>query len=326
MTDVDQSGADQHNVSQESRFEQEEEDAHVTLTAIHDTQKTEGPMQSSYVSSDFTKKLLNFKNVSPTNNEISSMMDNTIRHEEPSGQTSTLYIVPVTQVDQYAQAISLIPAIIDRYIDNKQREAIQQAIQSHTAECREEALADRREYIDLIDTSRNVIESLEVVVLAKSSSQPKSSYKAVALLSEFELTKILMDMMEEHKSYLRADYKRELYDALVKSYNIDKDLFELYGDVFTLKRSRDEKDKDQHPSTRSDQGTKIRKSSTSRSQHKSSGKSTHAEEPSHIVDNSGVQKNQEFDTSKNDEQPDDEAAPKFVWYKKPEQPPTPNPD
>ncbi|GJW14190.1 hypothetical protein Tco_0018323 [Tanacetum coccineum] len=37
MTDVDQGGEDEHNVSQESGFEQVEEDAHVTLTAVHDT-------------------------------------------------------------------------------------------------------------------------------------------------------------------------------------------------------------------------------------------------------------------------------------------------
>ncbi|GKB76216.1 hypothetical protein Tco_0943111 [Tanacetum coccineum] len=61
----------------------------------------------------------------------------------------------------------------------------------------------------------------EAAVLAKSSSQPKSTYEAAASLSEFELMKILMDKMEENKSHLRADYKRELYDALVKSYNED---------------------------------------------------------------------------------------------------------
>ncbi|GKD21509.1 hypothetical protein Tco_1223212, partial [Tanacetum coccineum] len=49
---------------------------------------------------------------------------------------------------------------------------------------------------------------------------------------------------------------------------------------------------------------------TSHSQHKSSGKSAHAEEPSHTVYDSGVQQNQEFDTSNNDEQSNDEAAPK----------------
>ncbi|GKE70854.1 hypothetical protein Tco_1528926 [Tanacetum coccineum] len=68
-------------------------------------------------------------------------------------------------------------------------------------------------------------------------------------------------MMEEYKSYLRADYKRELYEALVKSYNTDKDLFDTYGEVFMLKRSRDDKDKDQDPFAVLDRGTKRRKSS-----------------------------------------------------------------
>ncbi|GJZ85325.1 hypothetical protein Tco_0650664 [Tanacetum coccineum] len=337
ITDADQGGADQHNVSQESGFEHVEEDAHVTLTPVHDTQKTEGPMQSSSVLSDFTDKLLNFENASSADNEIASLMDTTVSHEEPSRQTSFLYIVPVTQVDQYAQAISSIPTIIDCYIDNKLGEAIQRAIKSHTVECREEALILPHAVSDFatLVIKQNVTESLEVAVLAKPSSQPKSTYTVAASLSEFELMKILMDKMKEHKSYLRAYYKRDLYDALVKSYNTDKDLFETYDEIFTLKRSRDDKDQDQDPSAGLDRGTKRRKSSkdaessrdpkskeskssssskgTSRSQHKSSGKSAHAEEPSHIVDDSGVQHNQEFDTGNNDEQPNDEAVSKIDY-------------
>ncbi|GKB80365.1 hypothetical protein Tco_0947260 [Tanacetum coccineum] len=114
--------------------------------------------------------------------------------------------------------------------------------------------------------------------------------------------------MEESKSHLRADYKKKLYDALVESYNTDKDLFNTYGKVFTLKRSQDDSDKDQDPSAGSDRGPKRRKSSkeaesskdsrsnekkssrtskdASQSQHKSFGKSAHAEEPSHTVDDS----------------------------------------
>ncbi|GKA80647.1 hypothetical protein Tco_0787339, partial [Tanacetum coccineum] len=282
------------------------------------------------------------------------------------------------QVNQYAQAISSIPAIVDRYIDNKLGEAINEAIQSYNAECIEEAQAEKQEYIDLVDTSvrtiireevntqlpqilpkavsdfatpvieRNVTKSLEAVVLAKSSSQLKSTYEAAASLSEYELTKILMDKIKENESHLKADYKKELYDALVKSYKTDKDLFDTYGEVFLLKRGRDNKDKDQDPSARSVRGTKRRKSSkeaesskdlrskegkssssskgTSRSHHKSSGKSAHAEEPSHTVDDSEVRQNQEFVTGNNDEQPDDEVAPKGDWYKKPERPPTPDPD
>ncbi|GKC35925.1 hypothetical protein Tco_1048309 [Tanacetum coccineum] len=291
IIDVDQGRADQHNVSQVSGFEQVEEHARVTLTSFHDIQKTEGPMKSSSVSFDFIDKLLKFKNASPADNEIASLIDTTVRHEEPSSQTSSVFTIPVTvipeitsaftitipppppsfnplpqqaslnptptasevttlfpalpdftsvfkfndrvtnlekdlsemkQVDQYAQATSSIPVIVDRYIDNKQGEAIQRAIKSHTAEFKEEALAEG------------------------------STYAAAASLSKFELTKILMDKKEEHKSYLKANYKRELYDALVKSYNTDNDLFETYGEIFALKRSRDDKDKDQDPSAGSD--------------------------------------------------------------------------
>nr|GEZ73208.1 hypothetical protein [Tanacetum cinerariifolium] len=106
-----------------------------------------------------------------------------------------------------------------------------------------------------------------------------------------------------------------LIDALVKSYNTNKDIFESYGEVFSLKRSRDDKDKDQDPSVGSDRGTKIWKSSkdpesfrdsrskekksstiskdVSQSQHKSFDKSAHVEEPIHTVENSGIQQDQE---------------------------------
>ncbi|GKG47281.1 hypothetical protein Tco_0504478, partial [Tanacetum coccineum] len=115
-----------------------------------------------------------------------------------------------------------------------------------------------------------------------------------------------------------TDYKRELYDALIKSYETKKYLFDSYGKAFTLKRSRDDQDKDRDPSAGLDRGMKRRKSSkeaessiysrskekksstTSKdayhSQHKPSGKSAQAEEQSHTVDDSGVEQDQEFDT------------------------------
>ncbi|GJZ20320.1 hypothetical protein Tco_0556910 [Tanacetum coccineum] len=268
----------------------------------------------------------------------------------------------IKQVDHYAQALSSIPAIVDRYINNKLGEAIQKAIVAHNLDCGEEAQAEKRDYIELINTSmrtifkeevntqlpqilpqavsnfathvieKNVTESLEAAVLERYSSQPKLTYEAAASLFEFELTKILIDKMEKNKSYDKADYKRELYDALVKSYQTDKDLFDTYGEVFTLKRSRDDKDKDQDPSVGSDRGTKRRKSSkeaessrdsrlkekkssstskdASQSQHKHSGKSAYAEEPCHTVDDSRVQQDQEFNTGNNDKQPADKEVSK----------------
>nr|GEY37478.1 retrovirus-related Pol polyprotein from transposon TNT 1-94 [Tanacetum cinerariifolium] len=107
---------------------------------------------------------------------------------------------------------------------------------------------------------KNVTESLETVVLTWSSSQPQSSYEAATTLFESELAKILIDKMEKNKLFDVTDYKKELYDALAKSYNTNKDIFESYGEEFSLTRSRDDKDKDQDPAG-SDRGMKIRKSS-----------------------------------------------------------------
>ncbi|GJS00974.1 hypothetical protein Tco_0317482 [Tanacetum coccineum] len=368
------SGSDQQNASQESGFEQVKEDAHVTLTLVLDTQKANEPVQSSSVSPDFTSKLLNLKNPSPSDNEIASLMETSTRHatavpEITSGFTTTIPPPPpffnplpqqatptptpttfeattsfpslldfssvfkfndrvtnlekdlseIKQVDQYAQALSSIPAIVDCYIDNKLGEAINKAIQAHNLDCRQEAQNEKNAYLELINMSMRAIikeevntqQSSEATVLARSSLQPKSTYEVAASLSEFELTKIYLDKMEESKSHLRSDYKKKLYDAL---------------------RSRDDNDKDRDPFARSDRGTKRRKSrkeaesskdlrskekkssstskDASQSQHKHSGKSAHTEEPSHTVDDSGVQQDQEFDMGNNDEQPADKEVTK----------------
>ena len=66
ITNVDQGGAQDLGLQYE--------DGHVTLTA---SQKTNDPNQSSYVSSDFTRKLLNLEDVHPTKNTLASMMDPT---------------------------------------------------------------------------------------------------------------------------------------------------------------------------------------------------------------------------------------------------------
>nr|GEV32924.1 hypothetical protein [Tanacetum cinerariifolium] len=73
-------------------------------------------------------------------------------------------------------------------------------------------------------------------------------------------------------------------------------------EVVVLARSRDNKDKDQDPSTVSDKVTKRRNSS------KEANKSAHVEEPSHTVDDSEVQKNQEYDMGNNNDQPEDETT------------------
>ncbi|GJU59209.1 hypothetical protein Tco_1236975 [Tanacetum coccineum] len=310
-------------------FEQEEEDAHVTLTNVHDTQKIDGPMQSSSVSSNFTEKLLNFKKVSPADNEIASLMDTAVRTEEPSGQTSTLFTVPIIVIlatipppshffnplpqqktpyptptaSEVTTAFPALPdfAFVFRFNDrviNLERE-----LSEMRQVDQKEAQAEKHEYIDLMDSSVRTIIRKEVntqlpQILPKAFSDfaTSSTYEAAASLSEYELTNILLDKMEE-----RSDQgtKRRKYSKEAES--------QKYPRSKEGKLSSSSKD-------------------TSHSHHKSSGKSAHAEEPSHTVDNSGVQKNQEFDTGKNDEQPEDKVAPKNDWFKKPKRPLTPDPE
>ncbi|GJX92062.1 hypothetical protein Tco_0345388 [Tanacetum coccineum] len=103
-------------------------------------------------------------------------------------------------------------------------------------------------------------ESRDEVTLEKVSSQPQSIYEAASTLTEFELKKILLDKMEKSKSYLTAAEHQDCYDGLKKYYALDKDFFYSY-DVYSLKRGRKDKDKDEDPSARSDRGLKNRKTS-----------------------------------------------------------------
>ncbi|GJR66951.1 hypothetical protein Tco_0013016 [Tanacetum coccineum] len=102
-----------------------------------------------------------------------------------------------------------------------------------------------------------------------------------------------------------APEHKELYDRLVKYYNVDKALFEAYGNTYSLKRDRADKDKDEDPSAGSNRGSKRRKSS---------------------IGNQDIEMplNQGSKFGHANDQPDDEAASKQDWWKKPDKPPTPD--
>nr|GEZ21347.1 hypothetical protein [Tanacetum cinerariifolium] len=122
-----------------------------------------------------------------------------------------------------------------------------------------------------------VTESLKAEVLVRSTNQPQTSYAVAASLLEFEFKKILIDKMEENKSINKSNIQKNLYNALVESYNSEKDIITSYGDVVTLKRVRDDQDKDEDPSTGSNRGSKRRRSSK---EAESSKEPTHKESKS----------------------------------------------
>ncbi|GKC01227.1 hypothetical protein Tco_0987363, partial [Tanacetum coccineum] len=254
-------------------------------------------------------------------------------------------ISELRQTNQFAKAVSLISGIVDTYLASKIKEVVNVVVQLQPNKLREEAQAKNQEFLNQIE--KYVTKSLGAEVLVRSTNQPQTAYIVAASLSEFELKKILIDKMEANKSINRSDNQKNLYNALVESYNSNKDILTSYGDVVLLKIGRDDQDKDEDPSAGSDRGTKRRKSGkdtesskdsrskekkssstskdASQSQHMSSVKFVHAEEPSHTVEDSCMQQDQEFVTRDNDEQPADKEVTKADWFKKPEKPPTPDP-
>ncbi|GJW57908.1 hypothetical protein Tco_0104639 [Tanacetum coccineum] len=261
-------------------------------------------------------------------------------------QMTTPTLVPTTEPT--TSSIPALPDFASLFGFNQRVFALEQELsqvkQSYTAESEKKSQAEKEKYIDIIEKSVKEIIKDENVVLAKSSSQPQSTYEAASSLIEFELKKILLDKLEKSKSYQAAKQHRDLYDALVKSYQLDKDLFDSYGKTYSLKRGHAYKDKNEDPPAGSNQGLKKRKTSKdaespkgsksketksssskgSKSQSKSFCKSAQAEEPVFDTTDTEMPQDQGDDLGNTKDQPNVEEASKHDWFKKLERPLTPD--
>ncbi|GJZ81198.1 hypothetical protein Tco_0646192 [Tanacetum coccineum] len=106
------------------------------------------------------------------------------------------------QTNLFAEAVSLIPDIIDKYLANQMNEAVKAAVQLQSDRLREEAHAKNEDFINKID------ENIKKII----KEQVKKSHAVAANLSELELKKILIDKMENNKSI----------DILVQQKTLDK--------------------------------------------------------------------------------------------------------
>nr|GEY45069.1 Gag-Pol polyprotein [Tanacetum cinerariifolium] len=222
-------------------------------------------------------KFLNFLKIPHTDAEIVSPMDVHVQNEIPSQQTPTLLTVPVLVILYSLQVFSTIipqsftpPPQQSTSTPPPTTEAINplstlpdftsffqfnNRLEKEVVELKEDdplktqmtALVDK--HLDArLGTTRDEFMNFhsalitaritEQAVLAKEYSQPLSSYEAPAMLTEFELKKILIDKMDKSESYLAAPEHRDYYEGLKKSYNLDKTFFSTYGKVYSLKRSR----------------------------------------------------------------------------------------
>nr|GEW52425.1 hypothetical protein [Tanacetum cinerariifolium] len=150
------------------------------------------------------------------------------------------------QTNQFARAVSSIPGIVHRYMDQRMNEVVKVAIQLQSNRLRDEAQKENNEFLKTIN------ENMQKIV------KEQTSYVVATDLSEMELTKILIEKIEGNKSIHRSNEQRNLYKALVEAYESDKIILDIYGDTVTLKRRRDDvADKVEEPSAGSDWGSKI---------------------------------------------------------------------
>ncbi|GJY42941.1 hypothetical protein Tco_0431154 [Tanacetum coccineum] len=291
--DAEMIDAQQGNENLETTQEQVVEDAHVTISTV--TKKTEVPATSSSrthssyntgsVITESSPVLTNIPQSSQTftpppilttptppstietTNPLSTLLDfaSVFRFND---RITTLEkeVAEIKKDPLHTQVTSLLIILhLDTRLGETREEFMNFLSESLTARIKEQVKDQLPQILpkEVSNFAPPVIEKLikesrDEVTLAKVSSQPQSTYEAASTLTEFELKKILLDKMEKSESYLTAPEHRDCYDGLKKSYALDKDFFYSY-DVYSLKRGRKDKDKDEDPSAGSDRGLKKRK-------------------------------------------------------------------
>nr|GEY04117.1 hypothetical protein [Tanacetum cinerariifolium] len=226
---------------------QEFEDTHVTLTLVN----PDGQQQSSSVSSQFVTSMLNpspdagIDSLFKSNPRVDVQASTIVALTAP-----TLPRPTIPTISQFTRAFSSIPGIVERYTDQQMNEEVKEQV-------KEQVKVQVSKILAKIENTVN--EQLEAKVLNRSSNSSKTSYAMATDLSEMELKKILIEKMKSNKSIHRYDEQWNLYKALVDAYKCDKIILDTYGDTVTLKRRRDDADKDKEPSVGSDRGSKRRR-------------------------------------------------------------------
>nr|GFA59982.1 hypothetical protein [Tanacetum cinerariifolium] len=167
-------------------------------------------------------------------------------------------------------------------------------------------------------------EQLEAKVLTRSSHSLKTSYVVIVDLLKVDLKKILIEKMESNKSIHRSNEQRNLYKALLEAYESNKIILDTYGDTVTLKRRRDDVDKDKEPSVGSDRGSKRRREGKEPESTSTTSESAPVEEPMQTTQDLEETSHQEFKIGVADDQPFTEASRHLKWFQQRKKPLTPD--
>ncbi|GKC26603.1 hypothetical protein Tco_1033897 [Tanacetum coccineum] len=334
----------------DAQVNQDTEDAHVTLTA-------EPPVvqqQSSSVSSGFISNMLNPNPDTGIVSVLNLNVESTSLQQTPVPTTSTALCTSLQnlptfgslfkfedrvkdleddfsafkQTNQFAIALSLIPSIVNNYLDSKLKDAVDVAVQLESDRLRDEAQAKNQDFINQIDENikkiikeqvkiqvkeqvnkilprieKSINEQLEAEFLIRSSNKPKTSHAVAASLSELELKKILIEKMENNKSIDKLDQKKTLYKALMTMKNPSLD---QTGES-KRRRTGKEPESTSAPKEKTTKSTGKSKDE-SKSHHRSTGKSAQVEEPILTAKDLEEPPHQEFEMGVTKDQHVDETS------------------
>ncbi|GJX54820.1 hypothetical protein Tco_0283189 [Tanacetum coccineum] len=275
------------------------------------TQKTEGPIPSSSISSDYASKYLNFDNIHPLDTEVVSMLDINIQHEVL--RTSPLLTIPVSVIPKHT--IANPPKIVT-------------TTSSTTISTLLTSLFPHLHQLTPILTPTTTEARTSTTTVSESETLAALQLRVIDLEKDVKelkdvdnSTKVILTIQSEVLKAIKEYLRSSLDDAMHK----DEDAMdEGFADKLK-KRKQDDVDKDEGLSVGSDRGLKRRKTSkdtepskkakltetskgTSKSQLKSTSKSAQAEETVFEVEDTQESQNQGYDLGKTDDQPNVEDA------------------
>nr|GEW82020.1 hypothetical protein [Tanacetum cinerariifolium] len=148
-----------------------------------------------------------------------------------------------TQMNQFVGAVSSIPGIVHRYMDERMNESVKVAVQLQSYKLYEEAQKENDEFLKTIN------ENMQKIIKEQVKEQVKVQVSKI--LSKIEQTvneQLEAEVLTQSSNSSKTSYARSLYKALVEAYESDKIILDTYEDTVTLKRHRDDDaDKDEDP-------------------------------------------------------------------------------
>ncbi|GJU64150.1 hypothetical protein Tco_1245985 [Tanacetum coccineum] len=200
------------------------------------------------------------------------------------------------QTNLFAEAVSLILGIVDKYLANKVNEAVKAVVQLQSDRLREEAHAENEDFINKIDEN---------------------------------IKKIIKEQVKEQVSKILSRIEKLVNTVTFKRRrdNEDEDEEPSDGSNRGSKRRRAGKE----PKSSSAPKEKTSKSTSkskegSKSHQKSTDKSAQVEDQVHTVNDLEEPVHQEFKTGFTEDHPVDETTQLPNWFQKPSKPPTPDRD